>query len=109
MGPFLAQVIDTSALEIKGSDDLALTSRVTTRLRHPCIVRTMAHCSTEAPSSRPWDSAQSAPSLCGSAKRDACWMMLEYCDQGTLQVHLTCLMLCHTCAIIILALMHSSV
>ena len=78
------QVIDTSQLDIKGGDDLALTSRVTTRLRHPCIVRTLAHCVTAAPSSRPWDSAGSAPSQ--SSKRDACWMLLEYCDKGTLQV-----------------------
>ena len=80
------QVIDTShELEVKNNDDLVLTSRVTTRLRHPCIVRTMAHCVTEAPSSKPWDSAHSAPSR-SSSKRDACWMMLEYCDKGTLQV-----------------------
>ena len=71
---------------MKNSDDLVLTSRVTTRLRHPCIVRTMAHCVTEAPSSKPWDSAHSAPSSKSSSKRDACWMMLEYCDKGTLQV-----------------------
>ena len=102
------QVIDTSTLEIKGSDDLALTSRVTTRLRHPCIVRTMAHCTTEAPSSRPWDSAHSTFSLSGSAKRNACWMMLEYCDKGTLQVHPTCLVHCHTCALIHMALIHLS-
>ncbi len=81
-----AQVIDTShEVDVKNSDDLVLTSRVTTRLRHPCIVRTMAHCVTAAPSSKPWDSAHSAPSR-SSSKRDACWMMLEYCDKGTLQV-----------------------
>lgn len=85
------QVIDTShELDVKNNDDLVLTSRVTTRLRHPCIVRTMAHCVTEAPSSKPWDSAHSAPSK-SSSKRDACWMMLEYCDKGTLQVRP-----CHT-------------
>lgn len=78
------QVIDTSQLDIKGGDDLALTSRVTTRLKHPCIVRTLAHCVTAAPSSRPWDSAGSAPSK--SSNRDACWMLLEFCDKGTLQV-----------------------
>ena len=77
------QVIDTSQLDIKGGDDLALTSRVTTRLKHPCIVRTLAHCVTAAPSSRPWDSAGSAPSK--SSNRDACWMLLEFCDKGTLQ------------------------
>ena len=92
------QVIDRSnELDVRNKDDLVLTSRVTTRLRHPCIVRTIAHCVTEAPSSKPWDSAHSAPSK-SSAKRDACWMMLEYCDKGTLQVRPSHALLQPTCS-----------
>ena len=81
-----AQIIDKAKDGGCEEDTLALTGAVTTRLRHPCIVRVLAHCVTDAGAGvKPWDSALSQQ---GARYDNACWMLLEYCDRGTLVVRL---------------------
>jgi hypothetical protein len=79
-----AQIIDKAKEGNCDEDTLALTGAVTTRLRHPCIVRVLAHCVTDGGAGvKPWDSALSQQ---GARYDNACWMLLEYCDRGTLLV-----------------------
>lgn len=81
------QIIDKPKYGRDDEDAVALTGSVTTRLRHPCIVRVLAHCVTDsagAGGSKPWDSALSQRD--GARYDNACWMLLEYCDKGTLLV-----------------------
>ena len=81
-----AQIIDKAKDGGCDEDTLALTGAVTTRLRHPCIVRVLAHCVTDGGAGvKPWDSALSQQ---GARYDNACWMLLEYCDRGTLMVGL---------------------
>ncbi len=78
------QIIDKAKIAGSDEDALALTGTVTTRLRHPCIVRVLAHCVTDGLiGTKPWDSALSQQ---GARYDNACWMLLEYCDKGTLIV-----------------------
>ena len=81
------QIIDKAKMAGSDEDALALTGTVTTRLRHPCIVRVFAHCVTDGlTGTKPWDSALSQQ---GARYDNACWMLLEYCDKGTLLVRPT--------------------
>ncbi|KAK9908248.1 hypothetical protein WJX75_004806 [Coccomyxa subellipsoidea] len=76
------KIIDKAKEGNCDEDTLALTGAVTTRLRHPCIVRVLAHCVTDGGAGvKPWDSALSQQ---GARYDNACWMLLEYCDRGTL-------------------------
>ncbi|BDA44668.1 probable megakaryocyte-associated tyrosine-protein kinase at C-terminar half [Coccomyxa sp. Obi] len=76
------KIIDKAKVAGSDEDALALTGTVTTRLRHPCIVRVLAHCVTDGLiGTKPWDSALSQQ---GARYDNACWMLLEYCDKGTL-------------------------